>query len=442
MIRRPLRIATTEQLARSVREAGFDTFVLPLIATLDFNRSLQKRLADGPIYAEFLRKKDIELVLDFNTEALTLVPANAGDGAVQLTTAAMGIPYTALYIDPITSTMSEVGWADHWHVLESDSWIKCIWDTAHAGELKRLGVPNVMALPMAVANDDFDTSSAPEPDEGPVVAFMGHPASSWFRSTQGVAPAQLLVGLTAAAVKSDMPDLTFQKVFYDLYQFGEPPLSTDDRAARAAKALHYFNQKFVYNAFLAIRQRDRFARFLKIKLGDAFELIGDQWETNYGLKHTPRIWDMKVLHDRMRRVPICLNLLKGNVETSVILRHFEITGYGGFMLTYWTPELAAFFDIGKECDVFRDEAELLDKIAYYLEHPKERREIAEAGQRRTLREHLYSHRIIRLVEILRQNGALPRLVAAAESSGAVVGGLASRETNRPERQRPVGSRHE
>jgi hypothetical protein len=263
-------------------------------------------------------------------------------------------------------------------------------------------------MPMAATNDDFDLSPLPDPDPSPAVAFMGHPASSWFRSNQPIHSGRLLAGLTAAAVNSGMPDLTFHQIYYDLYGFGTPPAADEEFSVRAQKSLAYFQEKFAYNAYLAVKQRDRFARFLKVRLGNAFELIGDHWEKDCGLPHTPRIWDMKVLHQRMRRVPICLNLMKGNLETGLNVRHFEITGYGGFMLTYWTPELESCFRIGQECDAFRNEAELLDKIAYYLERPGERREIAAAGQRRTLSEHLYSHRITRLVDLLRENNILPR----------------------------------
>lgn len=401
MIRRPLRLATTGQLERSAREAGFDVFRLPDLPTLDFHRPLGQRLRDGAVFRPFLEKNDIELVLDFNTEALTLVPAADHPDRVALTTASLGIPYVACYLDPITSVMNEVSWSDQWQLLEERSWIKWIWETAHAEELTKLGVTNVLTLPMAASNDDFDTSPLSDPDPGPVVAFMGHPASSWFRSNQTIASGQLLAGLTAAAVHADMPDLPFHKIYFDLYGFASPPSAHEDPQTRAAKALEYYRQKFVYNAYLAIKQRDRFARFLKHKLGDSFELIGDHWGRDCGLAHTPRIWDMKLLHERMRRVPICLNLMKGNLETGLNVRHFEITAYGGFMLTYETPELSSCFEIGRECDVFHDEAELLEKIGYYLEHSSQRREIAAAGQRRTLSEHLYSHRILKVVERLR-----------------------------------------
>lgn len=406
-MRRSVRIAVTGQLERSAREAGFEVYRLPELPTYDFHRGLQQRLSDGQIIRPFLEEHDIELVLDFNTEALTLSPSNDDASHLALTTATLGIPYVACYLDPITSVMNEIRWEDQWKLLEDRSWIKWIWESAHAEELKKLGVTNVITMPMAATNDDFDTSALPEPDPGPAVAFMGHPASSWFRSNQPIHSGRLLAGLTAAAVNAGMPDLAFHQIYYDLYGFSTPPGADEEFPVRAQKSLAYFQEKFAYNAYLAVRQRDRFSRFLKMRLGNAFELIGDHWEKDCGLPHTPRIWDMKVLHDRMRRVPICLNLMKGNLETGLNVRHFEITAYGGFMLTYWTPELESCFVVGQECDAFRNEAELLEKIAYYLDHPDDRRQIAAAGQRRTLSEHLYSHRIMRLVELLRESNILP-----------------------------------
>lgn len=414
-MRRPLRIATTEQLERSVRAAGFECHRLPL-ANLDFHRSLAERQAEGPAVRSFLESRDIDLVLDFNTSALTFVPDPQCPRGCVVTSAALGIPHVSCYLDPITSTMGQVDWADHWRILESAQWIKWIWETAHAEELVRFGVPNVVTLPMAAANDDFDTSSLPEPDPGPAVAFMGHPATTWFRSDVAVRPDRLQAGLTAAAVHGDFPDLAFHKIFFDLYGFMEPPERYANTGVRARMTREYFDQKFAYHAFLAVRQRDRFVKFLKGKLGDSFELIGDHWESVYGLKHTPRIWNMQQLHDRMRRVPICLNLMKGCLESGLNIRHFEITAYGGFMLTYATPELAQYFEVGSECDVFRNEAELLDKIAFYLDHSARRREMAAAGQRRTLSDHLYSHRITRLTEMLESAGILAQAPTVATSA--------------------------
>ena len=408
MTRRPLRIATTKQFERAVRTAGFETYILPELPSLDTHRPMEQRLRDGGIYQPFLEDNDIDLVLDYNTGALTLVPSTVHAGHYDLTTAALGIPYVACYVDPITSTMQQVKWEHHWQVLECPSWIKWIWEIAHSEELKHLGIPNVLTLPMAAPDDEYDTGPLPPRTSGPVLAFIGHPGSGWFKNKQAVTSDMLYPGLLAAAVHGDLPEAPFHRIFYDLYQFAEPPQPSDDLATRAQKSSIYYNTKFIYNAYLALKQRDRWARFLQLRLGDSFQLIGDHWGNDYGLRHQPTIRDRQELYRRMREVPICLNLMKGNIESGVILRHFEITACGGFMLTYPTPELSQFFEIGKECDIFHNESELLEKIAYYLDHDKERREIAAAGQRRTLKEHLYRHRVTRLVELLHEARVLPR----------------------------------
>lgn len=419
MIRRPLRIATTIQLETSVRAAGYDTYLLPELPDRDFNRTLQQRIKDGEIYKPFLEKHDIDVILDYNTEALTLVPSVLEPGNMALTSAELGIPYVAHYIDPITSTMAKVSWADHWNLLENNTWIKWIFELAHGEELMRLNIPNIMIQPMAAGDVEYDTSPAKVNEDGPVVAFMGHPASGWFKTGNTIKSDQLFAGLTAAAVNADMPTLSFHQIYYDLYQFETPPLPTEDKTTRIKKSFDYFNQKFIYNAYLAVKQRDRFARFLKNKLGDSFELIGDHWGKTYNLKHTPRIWDMKVLYNKMRCVPICLNLMKGNLETGLNMRHFEITANGGFMLTYDTPELHKHFEVGEECDIFKSEQELLEKIGFYMNNPKRRQEIALAGQQRTLNNHLYSHRVNTMVELLTKSGVLPKKIAVAEDPKSI-----------------------
>lgn len=69
------------------------------------------------------------------------------------------------------------------------------------------------------------------------------------------------------------------------------------------------------------------------------------------------------------------------------MRIFEATGSGAFLLTEYYDNLSEYFEIGKEIEVFRDEKELIEKIRYYLAHPKERQEIAKRGQERCLRDY-------------------------------------------------------
>lgn len=67
---------------------------------------------------------------------------------------------------------------------------------------------------------------------------------------------------------------------------------------------------------------------------------------------------------------------------------------GGFVLTNFQPEIAENFVIGEHLETFVNEKELLEKIAYYLEHEEERAEIARAGQQAVREFHSYRERAV------------------------------------------------
>lgn len=63
-------------------------------------------------------------------------------------------------------------------------------------------------------------------------------------------------------------------------------------------------------------------------------------------------------------------------------RTFEIPAVGGFMLHERTLEAQGFFLEGRDCAMFGDVDELVQKIEYYLAHPQERLAIARSGHER------------------------------------------------------------
>ena len=88
-----------------------------------------------------------------------------------------------------------------------------------------------------------------------------------------------------------------------------------------------------------------------------------------------------------------------SIAGDVTMRVFEGTACGALVLTdSIANRLDELFEIGKEIVVYRDDDELLELIAHYLAHDAEREAIARAGQRRTLAEHLYTHRVRQLLE--------------------------------------------
>ncbi len=388
---------------------SLDSFVLPAASPPDGNAyaaDLTLRIAHGTAIAEILASQPVDLLLDNGGVGLGLFRA---DGErVELVHERARKVLCSHFIDPLVTAFQGLDWGVVWQCLQSPSWVKAVWDRAQAVELQRFGIANVLHLPMAAPDRRYDTQPLNPGQCRYPVSFVGGQNTNYFSPHARVATQQLLAGTLAHAVRSDLPRLNFLDVYGDLYGLGALPDPGDDPPACAVKTLAYFQAKLFYNAALCIRNRNRFVIFLQRKLDDVFRLIGNGWDTSYGLKTEPQLPTPEAYFQHFRETAINLNFVNGNGETGLNMRHFEITAAGGFLLCYHQPELEESFIVGKECAVFHNESELLEKIHYYLRNDQERLEIAAAGQRRTLGEHLYSHRMTRLLETLEQHGMTPR----------------------------------
>ncbi len=83
------------------------------------------------------------------------------------------------------------------------------------------------------------------------------------------------------------------------------------------------------------------------------------------------------------------------------MRLFETTGVASCLVTDWKENLAELFEPDKEVVAYKNPEECVEKVKWLLDHPQERENIAKAGQERTLRDHTYSLRALRLAEIIR-----------------------------------------
>jgi len=84
---------------------------------------------------------------------------------------------------------------------------------------------------------------------------------------------------------------------------------------------------------------------------------------------------------------------KSTQRRPVKARVFEVLACGGFLLTGKSDEpVEQIYQPGKEIVVFDSQNDLIDKVRYYLQHDKERQEIAAAGFERTIKEHTYAKR--------------------------------------------------
>lgn len=96
---------------------------------------------------------------------------------------------------------------------------------------------------------------------------------------------------------------------------------------------------------------------------------------------------------------INLNVSLRSIHSGIPLRVLDIMACGGFVLTNSQPEIAEYFEDGREIVTFGSMEECLDKIAYYLEHEEERQAVASAGQRSVQERFGYRAGLMKLLEL-------------------------------------------
>jgi hypothetical protein len=99
---------------------------------------------------------------------------------------------------------------------------------------------------------------------------------------------------------------------------------------------------------------------------------------------------------------IGLGLLRKVCFDQHTTRTFEIPACGSLLLADRTDEHGEFFDEGKEAEFFGCSEELVDKVKFYSRNEFARRQISEAGYRRSTEgKYAYVHRIKRTLEAMR-----------------------------------------
>lgn len=98
---------------------------------------------------------------------------------------------------------------------------------------------------------------------------------------------------------------------------------------------------------------------------------------------------------------INLNMSLRSIRSGIPLRALDVMGAGGFLMSDYQPELAEYFEDGKELALYGSAEELMDKTAYYLAHEKERQQIADAGFRKVKELFSYEVRVAQMLGLVR-----------------------------------------
>ncbi|MCR5669752.1 MAG: DUF3880 domain-containing protein [Butyrivibrio sp.] len=106
---------------------------------------------------------------------------------------------------------------------------------------------------------------------------------------------------------------------------------------------------------------------------------------NLGLAHyvqkMPRVF---------HRSKINLNINLRSIKSGVSLRVVDVLAAGGFLITSYQPEIAEYFENGKDLAIAYTPEDMVALTAYYLEHEDERKEIALNGQKKVFENFAYS----------------------------------------------------
>lgn len=96
---------------------------------------------------------------------------------------------------------------------------------------------------------------------------------------------------------------------------------------------------------------------------------------------------------------INLNTTSKAIRSGIPLRVFDILGCEGFMLSNYQPELFEFFEPGVDFDYYGSMEEMVAKADYYLNHEKERKEIAHNGYEKVAEFYNYPRRLEELLNL-------------------------------------------
>jgi len=87
-------------------------------------------------------------------------------------------------------------------------------------------------------------------------------------------------------------------------------------------------------------------------------------------------------------------------DSAANMRLFEATGMGACLLTDHKRNLPQLFELDRDAVAYRNPDECAEQVHRLLANDALRRSIAQAGQRRTLRDHTYARRVEQLVDML------------------------------------------
>ncbi len=180
----------------------------------------------------------------------------------------------------------------------------------------------------------------------------------------------------------------FIKYFPSFYRYPEKSFLTDKRT---------LSQLYIGNKITANERVHTFTELAKrfnVSIYTASDTSYINGIHNMGLAKS--LTEMPVIFKESK---INLNMTSKAIRYGLPLRIFDILSCGGFCVSNYQPEIPELFTPGEDLVMYGSMEELQDIIAYYLEHDKERQEIAANGRKTLMENYTYEKQIAKMFEM-------------------------------------------
>ena len=149
---------------------------------------------------------------------------------------------------------------------------------------------------------------------------------------------------------------------------------------------------------------ERLSALWAIESGYDVALYGDGWQDKAPLQYFKGEYiDNNELHKYYASAKIVLNDTREDMKKAGFIsnRVFDVTASGGFLISDYMPEIEQFY--GNTIPMFKTKEDLSRLIKYYLAHPKERQQKAQAAQKITL--DFFTNKVIaqQIISALKEN---------------------------------------
>jgi len=148
-------------------------------------------------------------------------------------------------------------------------------------------------------------------------------------------------------------------------------------------------------------QREEYLKELEKKY--KLKVVGHGFTIND--EETKADWNGEHIAKAYKSSKIGLNIVSGgifNCDLQFSVRVYQVMGSGCFLLTEYIPNIETMFIPGVHLDVFHTKEEMIEKIDYYLEHPKIREKIAIQGYQEVMEKHDIDARVNQYLDVIKK----------------------------------------